>query len=110
MKKGFKPEKLLVGLPTYGIEFKDGSNKEIQHVQYHDIVQHLETDTRALQKGRYKNTYFETEKLIKRKTRYITRKDLASVFIFDIASDCNNCEHSLIDSLSSEVIPSSVTN
>ena len=111
LKKGFHQEKLLVGLPTYGIKFLDSDNKEIEHISYNKIVQILDFDKKRLQKGKYQNIYFETEKILSKKTKYVVKKNLAGVFFFDLASDHTDEDFSLIESISTQIkIPNNEKN
>jgi chitinase len=105
LNKGFKADKLLIGLPAYGIEFINGSNKTIRHVPYREIIDAPNINKSALHKGKYKNTFFETKSLLNKKSRLILNKELAGVFLFDLASDHKANEHSLLEFLSPHIIP-----
>jgi GH18 family chitinase len=87
LKKGFDKRKLLVGLPTYGIEFNNGENTRINHIAYKNIVEQYGQDQRVMQKGQVNNTYFDTQESFAKKSAYVVDKGLAGVFVFDLASD-----------------------
>lgn len=106
LSKGFDREKLLVGLPAYGIEFIDGKNSRIHHVAYRDIVKLLKEDVNLLKKGNYKNIFFDTRKTFEKKSKYVVGQGLAGVFVFDLASDHPGDEYSLMNSLNKYILPS----
>lgn len=99
LDKGFRKDKLLVGLPAYGIEFIDGKNLRIRHVGFNEIVALAAKNTQALKQGKIDNIYFETNEHFLRKAKYVTTNELAGVFVFDIASDVLDEKLSLMNSL-----------
>jgi chitinase len=106
LNKGFDKQKLLIGLPTYGVEFIDGKNSEVNHIEYKSIVQLLDKEFDALKLGRYKNIYYDTKESFEKKSRYVLKNDLAGVFVFDLASDHLDEEFSLMVSLNKYIKPS----
>lgn len=108
LKKGFNKNKLLVGLPTYGIEFIDGKNNDIQHIEYKKIIDTIKGNNEILNKGRYKNIFFDNKKLFDKKSQYVASKGLAGVFIFDLASDHLKDEYSLIASIKENITPTKI--
>jgi len=104
VEKGFNKNKLLIGLPTYGIRFIDSKNKQIEHVEHREIVGIVDKKIKLLDSGkiRIKNKgkadaiFFETAKNIEKKSRYIAKDDFAGFFVFDIQSDHPDTQFNLI--------------
>ncbi|MFT5755692.1 MAG: chitinase [Alteromonadaceae bacterium] len=105
LAKGFKKNKLLVGLPAYGIEFEDGKNLAIKHHAYRDIVTLLDNNAGELEKEKFKNIYFETPKSMLKKTQYVQDNSLAGVFLFEVTSDHKSEQHSLLTAINSVIRP-----
>lgn len=97
--QGFSKEKLIVGLPTYGIEFKNGGNESIKHWAYRDIIKQVSPGDNAselLERGRENNLYFETPALTAKKARLIQREGYAGAMLFELTGDTLNPETSLL--------------
>lgn len=75
LKRNFKKEKVLVGLPSYGIEFIDGQKKNVRHVPYAEIVALTEANGKALKSGKIGNTFFETIENIRKRPGTLIRWD-----------------------------------
>ena len=105
LAKGFQPHQLLVGLPAYGIEFINGTTKQIRHVPYQQIVGLPGVNTAVLQSGRLEHLYFETRYLFAKKARYLAKQKLAGFFVFDVLSDHPAAEHSLLEAARRYVEP-----
>ena len=97
--QGFTAEKLIIGLPSYGIEFENGKNASIKHWPYRDILKHIiqaGEAKAALKHGRYQNLYFETPSLIDKKAQLIQRSDYAGAMFFELTGDSLAPETSLL--------------
>lgn len=105
LAKGFPAEKLLVGLPAYGIEFVDGGNTNTRQIAYRDIVALTGANAAILQQGQFKFIYFENTYLFAKKAKYIAKKNLAGYFVFDIASDHPDPALSLMHAASRYITP-----
>lgn len=91
--RGFDKKKMIVGTPFYGIQFHDGKNEKISHIPYKDI----------LNNGNIENTFYETPSLIRKKSEYIVKNDLAGIMFFELTQDEINSPYSLLKA-SNEVI------
>ncbi len=96
LDRGFDNNKILVGIPSYGIEFENGKNASINHHSYRSIVNKLEGDPVKLAKQKLNNTYFETQTSMTEKYKYVRDKALGGVFMFEVTSDHINPNHSLL--------------
>jgi len=96
INKGFTSNKILVGIPSYGIEFEDGKNDTIKHHSYRSIVNTLAGDITALSKEKFSNIYFETPKSVAKKFNYIRDNSLGGAFMFEVTSDHRSTKHSLL--------------
>lgn len=96
LARGFNKNQILVGIPAYGIEFKDARNESIQHHSYRSIVDKLKSNPVALAKEKINNIYFETQDSVERKYNYIRDNALGGVFLFEITSDHKSVENSLL--------------
>ena len=96
LNKGFDPQKLIIGLPAYGIEFVNGKTYQVNHVDYRDIVTQLGGNMKSLSKQKIGNLYFEDKESIAAKCQYINKKNLAGVFLFNVLSDHPSAEFSLL--------------
>lgn len=105
LAKGFHADKLLVGLPAYGIEFIDGGNQQTRQIGYRDIVAIAGADHSLLQQGKLGHIYFENTYLFAKKAKYLARKKLAGFFVFDIASDHPAAELSLLTASQRYITP-----
>ncbi|WP_440054517.1 glycosyl hydrolase family 18 protein [Pseudoalteromonas sp. T1lg65] len=97
IQQGFEKSKLIVGIPSYGIQFIDGKNKQIKHVSYREILKKLDTRKSALTNGKYEDIYFETPNLVTKKIHYINDKKLAGVMFFELLSDSEDKQLSLLN-------------
>lgn len=104
LDRGFHKEKLLVGLPAYGVEFIDGKNLAIRHVGFNEIATLAVNNAQALENGQINNIYFDTKEQFARKARYVTANGLAGVFVFDLASDVLDDKRSLMYSLKQYIL------
>ena len=107
LAKGFSPEKLLIGLPAYGIEFIDGKKVKTRQIAYRDIVDLAGTDQVILQQGKLKHIYFETKYLFAKKAKYLAKQNLAGYFMFDVGSDHPDPEFSLLHAAGRYITPPS---
>jgi chitinase len=104
LDKGFKKEKLLVGFPTYGIEFIDGRNIQVnKDHSYKSIVETIEQQHGDYKSGKIGHLFFETPELVRKKSQYILEQQLAGVLIFELTQDTLNNSTSLL-SASNQVI------
>jgi chitinase len=94
--RGFQPNKILIGLPAYGIHFEDGKAINGKHIDYREIVSQMSQDTETLEKGKLDNLFWETTSNIERKAKKANQKNLAGIFIFEITSDVKFPELSLL--------------
>lgn len=102
--RGFQKEKLLVGFPSYGIEFVDGKNKQVNKDYPHKlIVEKIKQQNDDLNSGRIGNLFFETPNLVKKKSQYILDQQLAGIFMFELTQDTLDNQTSLM-SASNQVI------
>ncbi len=107
LKRGFDPNKIIVGLPTYGIEFLDGKNTKVMYPDYKDIVKQLNEDQNKISKKRIGNIYFEDQKSIEKKCFLVNKKKIAGVFIFNILSDHKSDKFSLLKACNKVIQPES---
>ena len=105
LKRGFNSEKVIVGLPAYGIEFINGKNSEIRHVDYNEIVEMLGRDSKKLAKSKMGDLYFEDRDSIAAKCEWINKNKMAGVFIFNILSDHQSEQYSLLASCNKVMPP-----
>ncbi|WP_422359833.1 glycosyl hydrolase family 18 protein [Reichenbachiella sp.] len=96
LDKGFENKKLIVGIPSYGIEFINGKNKQIKHLDYRIIVEKVNTTGRDINKGKIESIYYETPKLVKKKVEVINQLDLAGAMLFEVTADSPEKEYSLL--------------
>lgn len=87
LQRGFLAEKVVVGIPAYGIEFVDGKTTQVRHVNYANLLPLLQENPRALNKGRLNNTYFEGPNSVTEKCRWLTQKGFAGAFVFHVLAD-----------------------
>ena len=105
LDKGFRPDKLLVGLPAYGIEFVNGESNEVKHVDFREVVKRVNAGGTKLSANRLKNLYFENGDSIAEKCLYINKRKLAGVFLFHILSDHPSPEFSLLTACTEFITP-----
>ncbi len=96
LDRGFDNDKILIGIPSYGIEFDNGQNASIRHHSYRSIVNRLEGDPIKISKQKLNNIYFETKNSVIKKFRYVQNNALGGIFMFEITSDHRNRHHSLL--------------
>ena len=96
LDKGFKNEKLLIGIPSYGIEFVNGKNKKIIHHDYRIIVEKVNTIGGDINRGKIESIYYETPKLVKKKVEAINQLNLAGAMLFEVTADSPEKEYSLL--------------
>jgi chitinase len=97
--QGFSRDKLIVGLPTYGIEFENGGTTSIKHWAYRDILERISQANRtaaSLERGRDDHLYFETPALITQKAQLIQRGGYAGAMIFELTGDSLSPKTSLL--------------
>jgi len=103
-ERGFNKEKLLVGFPTYGIEFVDGKNSQVNKDYTHRyIIEKIKQTNGNVNSGKMGNLYFETPELVRKKSQYILNQGLAGVFMFELTQDTSDNNTSLL-SASNQVI------
>lgn len=107
LKRGFNPSKVIVGLPAYGIEFLDGKNSKVRHLDYKEIVKILNEDQKKISRKRINNIYFEDQKSIKKKCLLVNKKKIAGIFIFNILSDHTSENFSLLKACNQIIQPES---
>ncbi len=105
LAKGFLREKLLVGLPAYGIEFIDGGNAKTGQIAYRNIVHLTGANPEILQQGKHNHIYFENKYLFAKKAKYLAKQDLAGYFMFDVGSDHTDPELSLLHAAGRYIMP-----
>lgn len=105
ISNGFVKEKILVGLPAYGIEFIDGKKDQIKHVAYSDIVAKMGGDDRALAKGNLGALFFENSKNISKKCLHVAKMGAGGVFLFDVLSDHEDDSLSLLSACNKFIPP-----
>jgi chitinase len=93
--RGFKREKILVGIPFYGKEFVDGKNNQVIDKGYSDLVPLLTAKKQAINSGQLDNIYFETPELVTRKSHYIVDEGMAGVMFFELTQDLPHSPDSL---------------
>lgn len=105
LKRGFKPEKILLGLPSYGKEFIDDDTKETRDVPYTEIINFAKGNIKELASGNIGNIYFETRDNIRNKAVEVNRQNLAGISFFEITSDVSSDELSLLKASSEFISP-----
>ncbi len=105
LNSGFRPDKLLIGLPAYGKEFVDGKTRQVRDVAYADIVNTLNGKELLIAKGNHNNLYFETRSNIEDKINYINDRNFAGIFLFEVTSDHPDEKFSLLHSASTALNP-----
>lgn len=105
LERGFKAEKLIAGIPLYGVEFIGGNNKEVKHVSYDVIVDRVKENEKHLSSGHYQHLYFENTENVVKKSKYVLDHNLAGVFVFEVTSDSKNKEHSLVQAINRYLRP-----
>lgn len=109
LQRGFSAEKLLISLPAYGIEFKDGKTETAEHVLYKDIVEQLNRDPAALAKRQAGHLYFETASDIANKVKYIDSEGLAGITFFQLWGDHPDPEFNLLQHINAQWISPAIT-
>ncbi len=109
ISKGFVKEKILVGLPAYGIEFINGKKDQIKHVAYSDIVEKVGGDHRALAKGKLGTLFFENSEYISKKCLHVAKMGVGGVFLFDVLSDDENDGLSLLSACNKFIPPLTIS-
>lgn len=97
--RGFAPEKLIVGVPAYGIEFIDGKKKDIRHHDYSDLVAQAHAKKVPLNKGRMGHVFFETPELARAKAQMILERGMAGVMLFEVTADPADEADSLLSAI-----------
>jgi chitinase len=105
LAKGFMPEKLLIGLPAYGIEFIDGGKAKTRQIAYRDIVDLAGASPAILQQGKLNHIYFENKYLFAKKAKYLAKQNLAGYFMFDVGADHPDPELSLLHAAGRYITP-----
>ena len=57
LDRGFEAHKILIGLPTYGIHFKDGNVMNTEQVGYNNIVAQMKNDLSKITTGKQRNLF-----------------------------------------------------
>lgn len=105
LNRGFKAEKIIVGLPAYGIEFINGKNSEISKIDFNEIVKMLGGDSSKLARSKTGNLFFENNSAIEAKCALVNKYKMAGVFIFTILSDHASDQHSLLAACNKVIQP-----
>ena len=87
LQRGFKREKILVGIPFYGKEFIDGKNQQVVDKSYRDLVPQLIAAKQSINIGKLGHLYYETPKLVAQKSHYILDEEMAGVMFFELTQD-----------------------
>lgn len=107
LDRGFQKEKLLVGFPSYGIEFVDEKNKQVNKGYPHKIiVEKIKQQKGDLNSGKIDNVFFETPELVKKKSHYIIDQQLAGIFMFELTQDTLDDKTSLMSASNQVISPS----
>ncbi len=107
LDRGFQKEKLLVGFPSYGIEFVDGKDKQVNKDYPHKrIVEKIKQHNGDLNSGKIGNLFFETPQLVKKKSHYILDQQLAGIFMFELTQDTLDDQTSLMSASNQVISPS----
>ncbi len=107
LDRGFLEEKLLVGFPSYGVEFVDGKNKQVNRDYPHKIiVEKIKQQKGDLNSGKIDNVFFETPELVKKKSHYILDQQLAGIFMFELTQDTLDDQTSLMSASNQVISPS----
>lgn len=105
--KGFAKEKLLVGFPTYGIEFINGKNAQVNIDYSHkQIVEKMKQQQGNYNSGKMGNLFFETPELVKKKAQHILNQQLAGIFMFELTQDTLDNDTSLLSASNQVISPS----
>ncbi len=108
--RGFKKEKLLVGFPSYGIEFVDGKNTRVNKDYSHkQIIEKIKQQNGNYNSGKMGNLYFETPELVKKKSQYILNQQLAGIFMFELTKDTLDDNTSLLSASNQVISPNLCT-
>lgn len=94
--RGFKREKILVGIPFYGKEFVDGKNNQVIDRSYRDLVPQLIAKKQSINSGKLDHIYYETPTLVTQKSHYIVDEGIAGVMFFELTQDLPDSADSLI--------------
>jgi chitinase len=106
LDRGFQKEKLLIGFPSYGIEFVDGKNKQVNKDYPHKlIVEKIKQHNGDLNSGKIDNLFFETPALVKKKSQYIIDQQLAGIFVFELTQDTLDDQSSLMTASNQVISP-----
>lgn len=93
--RGFKREKILVGIPFYGKEFVGGKKQQVVDRSYRDLVPQLIANKQSINSGRLGHIYYETPELVTKKSHYIVDEGMAGVMFFEITQDAQDSSDSL---------------
>lgn len=93
--RGFKREKILVGIPFYGKEFVDGKNLQVADKSYRDLIPQLIAKQQSINSGKLGHTYYETPELVTKKSHYIVDEGMAGVIFFELTQDASESPDSL---------------
>jgi chitinase len=94
--RGFKREKILVGIPFYGKEFVDGKNNQVIDRSYRDLVPQLIAQKQSINSGKLEHIYYETPELVTKKSHYLLDEGMAGVMFFELTQDTPEFSNSLI--------------
>lgn len=105
LDRGFKRDKILVGLPFYGKEFVDGKKETIIDRDFSDILAHSEQQNRPINRGKLDDIYYETPQLVQQKAQYILNENFAGVMFFELTMDALASPHSLVKASNQVISP-----
>lgn len=105
LNRGFKAEKVIVGLPAYGIEFVEGKNTQVHKVDFKDIVKTLDGNSKKIAQSKFGNVFFESGASIAIKCKLVNKHKMAGVFIFTVLSDHDSDQYSLLAACNKEILP-----
>ncbi len=95
INRGFKQEKLIIGVPFYGIDFSNGKLNAKQ-VPYYMAIENI-SNIDEINKGKKNKLYYETPSIMTQKAQII-QKYFAGTMIWELTQDTNN-EYSLLDAI-----------
>ena len=105
LNRGFKAEKVIVGLPAYGIEFVEGKNTQVHKVDFKDIVKTLDGNSKKNCTVKIWQCVFESGASIAIKCKLVNKHKMAGVFIFTVLSDHDSDQYSLLAACNKEILP-----
>lgn len=103
VNRGFKKDKLLVGIPIYGKHFIDGGNETVINIDHDQIFSMPNIEQANIDEGQFQNIYFESPINAQRKARLVSTENLAGIFFFHALAD--DKLNSVVKSTQEYVVP-----